>query len=84
MLMLGIIEGFVTLLRRMFARMISTMEMLTMVSMVFVADRPSCDVTLMQMRVRTVVRMVVRMQSQHIEPSVSQQGNEPICTQKND
>ncbi len=49
MLMLIIIEGFVTLLRRMFARMISTMEMLTMVSMVFVADRPSCDVTLMQM-----------------------------------
>lgn len=80
MLMLIIIEGFVTLLRRMFARMISTMEMLTMVSMVFVADRPSCDVTLMQM----CVRMVVRMQSQHIEPSVSQQGNEPICTQKND
>ncbi len=80
MLMLIIIEGFVTLLRRMFARMISTMEMLTMVSMVFVADRPSCDVTLMQM----VMRMVVRMQSQHIEPSVSQQGNEPICTQKND
>ena len=80
MLMLIIIEGFVTLLRRMFARMISTMEMLTMVSMVFVADRPSCDVTLMQMRMRTVVRM----QSQHIEPSVSQQGNEPVCTQKND
>lgn len=80
MLMLIIIEGFVTLLRRMFARMLSTMEMLTMVSMVFVADRPSCDVTLMQMR----MRMVVRMQSQHIEPSVSQQGNEPICTQKND
>jgi hypothetical protein len=60
--------------------MLSTMEMLTMVSMVFVADRPSCDVTLMQMRVRTVVRM----QSQNIEPSVSQQGNEPVCTQKND
>lgn len=80
MLMLIIIEGFVTLLRRMFARMLSTMEMLTMVSMVFVAGRPSCDVTLMQM----CVRMVVRMQSQHIEPSVSQQGNEPICTQKND
>ena len=80
MLMLIIIEGFVTLLRRMFARMLSTMEMLTMVSMVFVADRPSCDVTLMQMRVRTVVRM----QSQNIEPSVSQQGNEPVCTQKND
>lgn len=80
MLMLIIIEGFVTLLRRMFARMLSTMEMLTMVSMVFVTGRPSCDVTLMQM----CVRMVVRMQSQHIEPSVSQQGNEPICTQKND